>query len=115
MMLWLTFGGAPCPLEWGSIAESICDLANAILFSNKWDPLSLQSPNQHLVPDKIILDDDIPFEIGQDLIVDIPVDPQGTVDFYIDDVCGLTVDIDDNATCLERALFSFRISSSRRS
>jgi hypothetical protein len=49
------------------------------------------------------LDDDIPFEIGQDLIVEIPVDPQGTVDLYIDDFCGLTVDIDDNATCLERA------------
>ncbi len=34
MMLWLTFGGAPCPLEWGSITESICDLANAILLSD---------------------------------------------------------------------------------
>jgi hypothetical protein len=75
MMLWLTFGGAPCPLEWGFIAESICNLANAILLSDDWDPLSLQSPNQHLVPDKIILDDDIPFGIGQDLIVEIPVNP----------------------------------------
>ncbi len=81
----------------------ICDLANAILLSNDWDPLSLQSPNQHLVPDKIILDDDIPFGIGQDLIVEIPVNPRGTVDLYIDDFCGLTVDIDDNATRLKRA------------
>ena len=45
MMLRLTFGGAPCPSEWGSIAESICDLANAILLSNDWDHLSLQLPN----------------------------------------------------------------------
>ncbi len=29
LMLQLTFGGAPCPSEWGSIAELICDLANA--------------------------------------------------------------------------------------
>jgi hypothetical protein len=49
------------------------------------------------------LDDNIPFGIGRDLVVDIPVDPRGTVDLYIDDFCGLTVDIDDNALCLERA------------
>jgi hypothetical protein len=103
MMLRLTFGGAPCPSEWGSIAESIYDLANAILLSDDWDPLSLQSPNQHLVPDKIILDNDIPFGIGQDLIVEIPVNPRGTADLYIDDFCGLMVDIDNNATRLKRA------------
>jgi hypothetical protein len=103
MMLWLTFGGASCPSEWGSIAESICNLANAILLSNNWDSLSLQSPAQHLVPDKIMLDDDIPFGIGQDLIVDIPVDPRGTANLYIDDFCSLMVDIDDSITCLERA------------
>ncbi len=103
MMLRLTFGEAPCPLEWGPIAEPICDPANAILLSNDWDPLSLLSPNRHLVPDKIILDNNIPFGIGQDLIIEIPVDPRGTVHLYIDDFCGLTVDIDDNATRLERA------------
>ena len=103
LMLRLTFGGAPCPSEWGSIAESICDLANAILLNDEWDPLSLQLPAQHLVPNKIILEDDIPFGIGRDLIVDIPVDSRGTVNLYIDDFCGLTVDIDDNAARLERA------------
>jgi hypothetical protein len=102
-MLRLTFGGAPCPSEWGSIAKSICDLANAILLNDEWDPLSLQSLAQHLVPNKITLEDDIPFGIRRDLIVDIPVDPRGTVDLYIDDFCGLTVDINDNATRLERA------------
>jgi len=65
--------------------------------------MSLQSPAQHLVPNKIILDDEIPFGIGRDLVVDIPVDPRGTVDLYIDDFCGLTVDIDNNALRLERA------------
>ena len=103
MMFRLTFGGAPCPSEWGSIAESIYDLANAILLNDEWDSLSLQSPAQHLVPNKIILEDDIPFGIGRDLIVNIPVDSRGTVNLYIDDFCGLTVDIDDNAARLERA------------
>ena len=99
----LTFGGAPCPSEWGSIAKSICNLANAILLNDEWNPLSLQSPAQHLVPNKIILGDDIPFGIGRDLIVDIPIDPRGTVDLYIDDICGLTVYINDNPTRLKRA------------
>jgi hypothetical protein len=112
-MLRLTFGGAPCPPEWGSIAESICDLANAILLSDDWDPLSLQSPAQHLVPDKIILEDEIPFGIGRDLIVDIPVDPRGTIDLYIDDYCGLTVDIGDNAFRLERAPLLALVSAAR--
>jgi hypothetical protein len=102
MMLWLTFGGAPCPLEWGSITESICYLANAILLSNNWDPLSLQSPAQ--VPNKIVLADDTPFGIGRDLIVDIPVNPRGTVDLYINGFVGLTVDINDNTVRLKQAL-----------
>jgi len=90
-------------LEWGSIAKSICDLTNAILLNNEWDSLSLQLPAQHLVPNKIILEDDSPFGIGRDLIVDIPVDSSGTVDLYIDNFYGLMVDMDDNAACLERA------------
>jgi hypothetical protein len=112
-MLRLTFGGAPCPLEWGSITESICDLANAILLNDEWNHVSLQLPAQHLIPNKIILDDDIPFGIGRDLIVDIPVDPRGTVDLYIDDFCGLTVDIDDNALRLERAPLLALVSAAR--
>jgi len=100
-------------LEWGSIAKSICDLAKTILLNDEWDPLSLQSPAQHLVPNKIILEDDIPFEIGRDLIVDIPVDSRGTVDLYIDDFCRLMVDIDDNAARLERAPLLALVSAAR--
>jgi len=83
----LTFGGAPCPSEWGSIAKSICDLANAILLNDKWNPLSLQLPARNLVTNKIILEDDISVEIRRDLIVNIPVDPRGTVDLYIQVWC----------------------------
>ena len=35
--------------------------------------------------------------------MDIPVNPRGTVDLYIDNYCGLTVDIDSNTIRLERA------------
>jgi hypothetical protein len=105
MMLRLTFGGTPCPAEWGSIAESICNLANNILLRDKWEPLSLFSPAQHLVPEKTHLTDDIPFRIGRELVVDIPVDPQGKIDIYIEDFVGLMVDINgsDNAKRMESA------------
>jgi hypothetical protein len=105
MMLRLTFGGAPCPAEWGSIAESICNLANKTLLRDEWEPLSLFSPAQHLAPEKTHLTDDIPFGIGRELVVDIPVDPQGKNDIYINDFVGLMVDIDssDNAKRMESA------------
>ncbi len=105
MMLRLSFGGAPCPAEWRSIAESICDLAKEILLRDEWDPLSLSSPAQHLVPEKTHLADDVPFGIGREFVVDIPVDLQGKINLYINYFVGLTVDIDssDNAKRMESA------------
>ena len=105
MMLRLTFGGAPCPAEWGSIAESIYDLVNEILLRDEWEPLSLFSPAQHLVPEKTHLTDNIPFGIGRELVVNIPVDPREKIDIYINNFVGLTVDIDgsDNAKRMESA------------
>jgi hypothetical protein len=105
MMLQLTFGGAPCPAEWGSIAESICDLAYEILLRDKWEPLSLFFPAQLLVPEKTHLTDNILVKIGRELVVNIPVDLRGKIDIYIDDFVSLTVDIDgsDNAKRMESA------------
>ena len=99
----LTFGGAPGPFEWGVISESICDLANALLHDDDWDPATLSAPSS--VPPKNILSDDIPFGIGRELIVDLPVDPRGKIDCYIDDTVGITVDLPDTDNCsrMERA------------
>jgi hypothetical protein len=91
MMLHLSFGGKPCPSEWGAILESICDLASAILHSNDWDLDKMYAPNQHLVPNKITLNDNIPFGQGMELIVDIPINPPGMHDIYIDDIICLTL------------------------
>jgi hypothetical protein len=100
----LTFGGSPGPYEWGVISETICDLANEILQSDDWDPTKLYAPNSDLVPKKKTLDDDIPFEEGRDLIVDLPIHPNGMVDLYIDDTIGLTVDLKDNDKRMENAI-----------
>jgi hypothetical protein len=95
MMLRLTFGGAPCPSEFGAISETICNLINAILQHDDWDPLTLFAETaQANVPPKETFKDDAPFGIGRDLIVDIPVDARGIVDLYIDNFIGLTVDLD---------------------
>ena len=65
MMLRLTFGGAPCPSEFGALSEMICDLINAILHHDDWDPLALFAETaQTNVPPKETLDDDTPFGIG---------------------------------------------------
>ncbi len=106
-MLRFSFCSAPpCPLEWGAISESVCNLINAILQHDDWDPLTLfATAAQAHVPSKEVLSDDVPFGIRQDLIVDIPVDARGIFDVYIDDFIRLTVDLkdSDNATRLERA------------
>jgi hypothetical protein len=93
MMLRLSFGGMPCPFEWGVISETICDLANEILLSNDWDPSELFAPDQHLVPEHELLKPNVPFAAGAELIVIIPIDPRGTHDVYINDIIGLTVNI----------------------
>jgi hypothetical protein len=67
--------------------------------------LTNYAPSQHLVPAMELLDASIPFAEGADLIVDIPVDPRGTRDVYIDDLIQATVVIDstDNTIRCERA------------
>jgi hypothetical protein len=42
----LSFGGRPCPQEWGALAEPICDLTNTILKSDDWNPTGLFSPGR---------------------------------------------------------------------
>ncbi len=41
--LWLTFGGEPCPFEWGIISKLICDLAKKMSVSKEWDPKTLHA------------------------------------------------------------------------
>lgn len=81
-----TFGGSPSPNEWGALAEPVCDLANAILHDNDWDPHTLHLPIQHLVPSSITLDDSVPFGEAKELIVAIQIDSRGINDIYVDDI-----------------------------
>jgi hypothetical protein len=69
-------------------------------------PLTLfATAAQAHVPPKEVLSDNVPFGIGQDLIINIPVNARGIVDMYINDFIRLTLDLEDsdNATRLEWA------------
>ena len=105
MMLRLSIGGKPRPFEWDVISELICDLANAILHEDSWDTYDLTAPHQHLVPERMLLDDSIPFAHGLELIVEIPIDPRGIHDIYIDDIINLTINIPgtDHVPCAKGA------------
>jgi len=102
----LTYGGAPCPYKWGVISETICDLANELIKCDDWDPLALHASVQQQIPPREYLPDDVPFAKARKLIVDIPVDPHGSIACYIDDIPGLTVNIPGtkNASRLEAAI-----------
>jgi hypothetical protein len=93
MMLRLSFGGAPGPFEFSVASELLCDLIIAIMHNKDWNPYKLHGKNQRLVSPPKLLDNSIPFAKGLELIVDIPIDPIGTTDVYIDNLVSLTVDV----------------------
>jgi hypothetical protein len=93
--------------------ESICDLINAILHHDDWNPLSLYATDaQEHVPPKELLPDDVPLRIGSNLIIEIPIDTRRTINVYINDCIGLTVNIENtnNATLLKQT-FSLRLTA----
>ena len=68
----LTFGGKPCPSEWGCISETVADLATDILHYEKWDPSKIHFPLQHMLPETKPLPPHIPFAPVKSLIVVLP-------------------------------------------
>ena len=50
------------------------------------------------------MSNEVPFGVGREVIVDVPVDPRGMADVYIDDTIGLCVDMSDNDTRLENKI-----------
>ena len=101
----LPFGGSACAPEWNAISEMVTDLANAILHEPDWNPLELHSPEVELITKAKELPDDIPFGVGRNLVVDVPVNDKGLEDVYIDDIISVGLDLpgSDNMLRIERA------------
>ena len=85
----LTFGGKPCPSEWGCIYETVANLATNIPHCDEWDTSEINSLLQHMMPKPKPLPPYIPFAPTKILIVALPPEDHGRVDVYIND----TVDI----------------------
>eukprot|EP00957_Ditylum_brightwellii_P109985 8389706-Ditylum_brightwellii.AAC.1 len=93
MALYLTFGGSPGLCKWVVLSEAICDLVNAIFHDTDWCPDTLISPVQYLVPSKLVMPKDTCFGRAEKQVVNIPEDPRGNIDIYIDNMTGLTVNL----------------------
>jgi len=76
------------------------------LKSEDWEPADLHASVQKDIPPRQYLGDDVPFGFGRELIINVPIDPRGYADVYIDDTTGLTVDLPGtkNAERLEAAI-----------
>ncbi len=86
--------------------EMICDLANKLLKCKDWIPKDLHALVQQDILLRQYLDNDVPFASGRKHIVDIPIDPMGYADVYIDDTMGLTIKLPGrmNAEYLEAVI-----------
>ena len=104
MALRLTFGGKPCPSEWGCISEPVTDLATDILNCEEWDPNKTKSPIQNKFPPRTSLPVHIPFTKAKHTIVDIPQKDKGKCNVYIDDTVAMGPDLPGNALRLESAI-----------
>ena len=92
----LTFGGSPNPNIWSEVSETATDLSNALLACDDWDPNTLHSPLQHLIPKPKDEPDDRKFAQALPTAVQIDAHKSGQVDCYIDDLTTVTVDMENN-------------------
>jgi hypothetical protein len=102
----LTSGDAPCLFECGIMSETICNLGNQLLKWDNWDSHTLHASVQADIPKRDCFDNNVPFAILRELIVDVPIDPRGLADVYIHKTTGLTVDLPGtlNANRLKAAI-----------
>ena len=91
----LSFGGKTHPAMFSLFSETACDLCNDLIEFKEWNPSICYSPLQKLMGPPNRLPEDIPFEQGKPLIVDIPARPDGSVDVYLDDMVQLFADEED--------------------
>jgi hypothetical protein len=75
------------------MSETVFDLANELLKCEDWNPKDLQASVQQNTPPRQYLDGDVPIKRGRKLIVDMPIDPRGYADVYIDNTMGLPINL----------------------
>jgi hypothetical protein len=83
----MQFGGRPCPSLFGDFSEVITDLSSTLAGDPSWDPDTLYSPLQHLIPPTLDEPDDVPFAQTLPTSVQLPDDDGDyKADVYINDI-----------------------------
>ena len=102
----LTFGGSFSPAEWCILIELLTDLANDITNNPFWKPNRTQAaqPDPKSIPPPIQLANDIPFAPALPADVSLNLPRHGWIDGYIDDIVGVCLNLQDNATRTTKAI-----------
>jgi hypothetical protein len=104
MMSRFPFRGKPCPAQWCTISEPICDLATELIHEAYWSPDSLRSCYDSVLPVPDRAHSDTPFTDALPLAFSIPKNAVGSVN------CSICVDIDDNAErCASRVALALDV------
>ena len=72
-------------------SETTTNLANHIINHPDWDPHEIHSPNQHMITEPLILYDLIPFGHVAPMVVDVPIEPVGKSDVFIDNTVTISL------------------------
>ena len=99
----LPFGGAPCPSGFCLVSDVLTDVINDLLQDDTWDPDEVHGQFVPNIPTAKPPPDNIAFEPGLELSVELPDDIGGKADVYIDDIISCAVDCNNNLKRLEVA------------
>ena len=102
----LTFGGSFSPAEWCVLIELLTDLGNDIINNPYWDPSQTQAtqPPPDSIPSPTLLPHTTPFAPALPADVALNLPRYGWVDGYIDDLVGVCLHINTNASRTTRAI-----------
>jgi hypothetical protein len=92
----LTFGGSPCPNHFCLFSELCADIANNLLHSPNWDPLTLSSPHAIKIAPPLLQDLSLDFTPARPLDICLEADDNGKVDISIDDGMVIVPDLHNN-------------------
>ena len=102
----LTFGGSFSPAEWCVLIELLTDLGNDIINNPYWNQTTTQAtqPPPASIPAPTLLPKHIPFAPALPADVSLNLPRHGWVDGYIDDLVGICLHLNQNATRTTRAI-----------
>ena len=104
LCLRLIFGGTPGPSLFSTISECLTNLVNAILRLQDWNPTSLSSELEQMMPPTTTLSEDIPFAQTRPLSVEIPETAISKSDVFLDDNINVGLDTPENRPKLKAAV-----------